>query len=113
MAKRRTASQKQGQSRNIQRGSISRRQDTGGNVSGGEHYFSENNYRELLKDFITSPTVKYIAGGLAAAFLTRLANNMSDKYPEFSNFIRENMDTLENKLSELRSGSLESQETTH
>lgn len=112
MAKRRTASHQQGNSRSIQRGSSSRRERSG-NASGGEHEFSENNYREILKDFITSPTVKYIAGGLAAAFLTRLANNMSDKYPEFSNFIRENMDTLENKLSELRSGSLESQETTH
>jgi hypothetical protein len=59
-------------------------------------------YKEILREFISSPAVRYVAGGIATALLTRLANNMAERYPEISSFIRENMDNLEGKLGEFR-----------
>lgn len=50
---------------------------------------------EILREFVSSPAVKYVAGGIATALLTRLATKLSDKYPEISNFIRDNLDMVE------------------
>lgn len=55
-------------------------------------------------EWATSPTVKYIAGGVATAVLARIATNISTKYPELSNFLKENIDTVESKLLEFKSG---------
>lgn len=63
----------------------------------------ERDMKEIMREFLTSPAVKYIAGGLATALLTRLANNLSGKYPEISSFIRENMGNLEERFGEFRS----------
>ena len=62
----------------------------------------ERDMKEILKEFLTSPAVKYIAGGLATAVLTRLANNLSGKYPEISSFIRENMGNWEERFGDFR-----------
>lgn len=59
----------------------------------------ERDYMSLVRELISNPTVKYVAGGIATAMLTRLATKLSDKYPEISNFIRENLDTVESKFS--------------
>lgn len=59
-------------------------------------------YKEVLRGFISSPAVKYVAGGVATAILARLAANISDRYPEISNFIKENLETVENKLGEFK-----------
>lgn len=59
---------------------------------------SRGDYKDILKELAMSPTARYIAGGLAAAVLTRLANHWAEKYPEISNFIRDNVSTLEGKL---------------
>lgn len=58
----------------------------------------DRDMKEILREFISSPAVKYIAGGLATALLTRLANNLSGRYPEISGFIRDNMSTLEERF---------------
>jgi hypothetical protein len=65
----------------------------------------ERHFKEVMKDFITSPAVKYIAAGITTALLARIANNMSDRYPEISSFLKENLDTIEGKLSEFNTGS--------
>lgn len=62
----------------------------------------ERDFGEILRKFFGSPAVKYIASGIAAAYLLRLANNLADKYPEISTFIKDNMDMLEDKLSEFK-----------
>ncbi len=67
-----------------------------------DSFQEDRDYKEILKDFISRPAVKYVAGGVAAAILARLANNMAGKYPEISDFLRENMDNLEAKLGEFR-----------
>jgi hypothetical protein len=79
---------------------------TSENVSSGSDSGSNFSidYRTLASDLYNNPTVRYMAGGVAAAILTRFANRLNDKYPEISNFLRENIDTLEGKLSDYKSG---------
>ncbi len=67
-------------------------------ASGREHY------SQLIRELISNPAVKYIAGGIAASILSRLAINMSEKYPELSSFLRENIDSFEGKLGQFRPG---------
>jgi len=59
----------------------------------------ERDYMSLVREIVSNPTVKYVAGGIATAMLTRLATKLSDKYPEISNFIRENLDQVESKIA--------------
>lgn len=59
----------------------------------------ERDYMAIVREIVSNPTVKYVAGGIATAMLTRLATKLSEKYPEISNFIRENLDTVESKFS--------------
>lgn len=61
-----------------------------------------DDYKELIREFLSSPTVKYVAGGISVALLARLATKLSDRYPELSNFMRENISMMENKLHEFR-----------
>ena len=63
---------------------------------------NEKDYKDILRDMAKSPAVKYVAVGVTTALLTRLANNVSDKYPEMAGFLRENIGYMENKLSELK-----------
>ncbi len=60
------------------------------------------NYRDTLLEWSERPAVKYVAGGLGLAVLARFAYGMSDRYPEISRFVRENIDTIEDKLKEFR-----------
>lgn len=92
--------------------STSRRRDSSrASLSARENEMGDRDYREIIREFISSPAVKYVAGGIATAVLTRLANNLSDRYPEISNFIRENMDNLEGRLSEFRGGASMNEES--
>jgi hypothetical protein len=66
------------------------------NVSGKE------NYSQLIREVINNPEVKYVAGGIAASILERLATGMSKKYPELSKFLKENLDSFEERLAQYR-----------
>ena len=70
-------------------------------------------YKDALWEFMNKPGVKYFAGGLAAAVLARLASGISEKYPEISKFIRENVDTMESRLSEFRGTERDESESLH
>jgi len=70
-------------------------------------------YKDALWEFMNKPGVKYFAGGLAAAVLARLASGISERYPEISKFIRENVDTMETKLSEFRGAERDESESLH
>ncbi len=59
-------------------------------------------FSHLARELISNPTVKYLAGGVATAILSRLATNMADKYPELSRFLRENIDGFEERLNQYR-----------
>lgn len=80
--------------------------------SSGRSASRGTDYKEILKEFASNPAVRYIAGGLATAFLTRIANNMSERYPEISSFIRENIGTLETKFGHMN-GQMDGQEEAH
>ncbi len=56
----------------------------------------------LFREIINNPAVRYAAGGIATAVLSRLASNMSEKYPELSHFLRENITSFEGKLGQYR-----------
>lgn len=58
--------------------------------------------KEMLKDFLMSPAVKYVAAGISTALLSRFASRINDRYPEISTFIRDNIHTLEGKIEEYR-----------
>lgn len=61
-------------------------------------------YREVFQNLISSPAVKYVAGGIATAILHRFATNLSTRYPEITRVLKENLDFIEGKLSEYSSG---------
>ena len=63
---------------------------------------SNIDYKQILSELYTNPTVRYMAGGVAAAVLHRFANKISEKYPEISSFLKENIGTLEVKLNEFK-----------
>ncbi len=60
------------------------------------------NYYNLAQEWSAKPVVRYVAGGIAAAVLARIALKMSGRYPEIVGFIRDNLDTVETKLREFR-----------
>jgi hypothetical protein len=84
------------------RGSVQDWQENSDSSARALRGVEERDYEEILREFITSPAVQYVAGGIATALLTKLVNNMADRYPEISNFISENIDTLEEKLADFR-----------
>ncbi len=63
---------------------------------------SSGDYQHMIRELISNPAVKYIAGGIATSILTRLAQNMSEKYPELSRFLKENIDSFEGRLGQFR-----------
>lgn len=70
-------------------------------------------YKQILREIYTNPTVRYMAGGVAAAILNRFANRVSDKYPEIGSFLRENIGTFESKLSEFKSSMNDGAQARH
>lgn len=60
----------------------------------------ERDYKDILEELISNPALRYVAAGVATAIVTRIANKLSDRYPEISSFIRENLDQLEGRFGE-------------
>ena len=63
---------------------------------------SSGGNKNMWKDLVSNPAVRYVAGGIATAILTKVASNFSTKYPEISRFITENLDGVEGRLSEFK-----------
>lgn len=59
-------------------------------------------YKSMIKELAANPAVRYVAGGIATAILTRVATNLSQRYPEISRFISENLDGIEGRLGEFK-----------
>jgi hypothetical protein len=53
-----------------------------------------------IRQWFSNPAVRYVAGGIATAVIAKLATNMSDKYPSLASFLRESLDSVEEKLAE-------------
>jgi hypothetical protein len=64
----------------------------------------KQDYRQVLQNFVSSPAVKYVAGGIATAVLHRFATNLSTRYPEITRVLKENLDFIESKLTEYSTG---------
>lgn len=69
---------------------------------GGSSAVMDRDYKDLLRDLASNPAVRYVAGGIATAVLTRIATNLSQRYPELSNFIKENLDNVEGRLGDFK-----------
>lgn len=63
---------------------------------------SQKDYKAMLRELAANPAVRYVAGGIATAVLTKVANNLSQKYPEISRFISENLDGIEGRLGDFK-----------
>jgi hypothetical protein len=80
------------------------RRSSGGQAVSTESYSQRapRNFKDIAFELASNPTVRYLAAGVATAILARVANNISDRYPEISDFLKENLDTAEGKLNEFR-----------
>ncbi len=58
----------------------------------------------FLSDMAGNPAVRYVAGGIATALLTKIVTGLSERYPELSKFLKDNLDTVEERLSEFQNG---------
>jgi len=56
-------------------------------------------YGEVLYRLTEHPALRYVAGGIATALLSRAVQGLKSRYPEISNVLRENFDYLEEKLT--------------
>lgn len=68
--------------------------------------------KSSVKDFITAPSTLYVAGGIGAALLARFAFKYYKAHPEITQKVKNNIDSVENKLKEYRS-SLASTESSN
>ena len=84
--------------------STSERSSGGRGVSGMAQGLPNVDYKALVSELYHNPTVRYIAGGLAAAVLNRMASRISNRYPEIGSFLKENITTFEGKLSQFKDG---------
>lgn len=55
-----------------------------------------------LKNFISAPATLYVAGGIGVAVLARFAYKYYNSHPEFSDYIRDNFESVESKLKEYK-----------
>lgn len=58
--------------------------------------------REYVSNLWAKPVTKYVVGGIGIAVLSRLAMTVYNRYPVISEFIRDNMDVVETKLTEFK-----------
>ena len=65
----------------------------------------------FFKELIANPAVKYVAGGIASAMLTKFVDKLAVRYPEISRLLSENLDGIESRLSDFRNGQSSSQES--
>lgn len=59
-------------------------------------------YQSILRKIKASPLSVYVAGGVGAFFLGRFAIRYYKSHPEISTFLKENFDTVEEKLREYK-----------
>jgi hypothetical protein len=54
----------------------------------------------LIKEVVSNPAVQYLAAGVVISALTQVSARLSKRYPQISNFIKENLDKVEDKLGQ-------------
>lgn len=63
------------------------------------------NYRNLSRKLRANPLLINAGIGVGAFFLVRYAIKFYKAHPEIADFVRENLDTVEDKVREFRGGS--------
>lgn len=64
---------------------------------------SAKTYRNVWQRLQGSPKLLYVAGGVGAFFLIRFAVRYYKDHPEILEFIKENIDNVEERIGEFRS----------
>lgn len=64
-------------------------------------------YRKVLRNVSQNSPLMLLAGGLGAFVIGRFFYRYYQDHPEISDFIRDNMDTVESRIREFREGSRE------
>lgn len=67
--------------------------------------FQGSNQGGFFKEFISNPAVRYVAGGIATSMLTKFVTKMADRYPEITSLLKQNLDSIETRLSEYKNNS--------
>lgn len=83
--------------------STARAKTTSARVANASYASEPKTFKDLVFQISANPTVRYVAAGLATAVLARFANSISDRYPEISTFLKDNLNMAENKLSDYKS----------
>lgn len=71
-------------------------------VRSAKKFASGLNYRKVWQQVQARPGLMYLAGGVGAFFLIRSAFRYYKGHPEILEFIKENIDTVEEKIGEFR-----------
>lgn len=73
---------------------------------------NSGSYKRAVRG-LNSPVLLSIAGSVGAFFLGRFIYRYYQSHPEISDFIRENIDTVEEKLREFRGGTVDEEIARH
>jgi hypothetical protein len=73
---------------------------------------SANGGASTVMQWFQNPAVRYVAGGIATAFLAKLATNMADRYPQISQLLRDGLESVEGKLADFNGASAGSEESS-
>lgn len=71
-------------------------------TSSGGRKSSRGGAGQFMTDMWSRPVSKYVAGGLGVLVLSKIIMKVYNTYPAISEFIQENLDTVEAKLSEVK-----------
>lgn len=56
----------------------------------------------FFREFVSNPAVKYVAAGIATSMLSKFVTKMTDRYPEITSLLKQNLDSIETRLSDYK-----------
>lgn len=98
---------------NVSSRPVSSARRSSASTAGMANFGEGRDFKDIIRDIASNPAVKYVAGGIATAMLTKLASSLSGRYPEISRLLNENLENFEDKLREFRGSSSDQMDTQH
>lgn len=65
--------------------------------------FMKKKHVKQLKKMASNPAVRYLAAGFISAVSIQVLRKLSERYPEISEFLKENLELVEDKVANFRS----------
>lgn len=66
-----------------------------------------------LSDLWERPASRYVAAGLATALVAKVTSKITERYPEITNFLKENVPEVGDRLEQFRNGSVRTADINH